>query len=398
MRKEEKPILLSPPHLSSFERQFVQAALDSNWIAPVGPQVDAFERELGATLGTAHVAALNSGTAALHLALRIAGVSPGDEVLVSTLTFVASASPVVYLGAKPVFIDSEPRSWNLDPDLVVAAIEARAARGRLPRAVVAVHLFGQCADLNPILEVCARYDIPVIEDAAEALLATYHGRAAGTMGQFGAFSFNGNKVITTSGGGALVSGRADLIARARFLAAQAREDAPHYQHSELGYNYRMSNILAALGRGQLRVLPQRVAARQRNARIYQSQLADLPGLRFQQEAAWGEHSRWLTVVTVDPHSGVDRAQLQDALAREHIESRPVWKPLHLQPVFAGCDFVGGRVAENLFDTGLCLPSGSSLTDDDLARISAVIRRAFQRVTRRRPGRARSSRQPALAVV
>jgi pyridoxal phosphate-dependent aminotransferase EpsN len=271
--------------LSSFERQLVLAALDSNWIAPVGPQVDAFERELGATLGTAHVAALNSGTAALHLALRIAGVGPGDEVLVSTLTFVASASPVVYLGAKPVFIDSEPRSWNLDPDLVVDAIEARAARGRLPRAVVAVHLFGQCADLNPILEVCAHYDIPVIEDAAEALLATYQGRAAGTMGQFGVFSFNGNKVITTSGGGALASARADLIARARFLAAQAREDEPHYQHSELGYNYRMSNIPLHWGAVTARAAAAGDGAAAQRARL-PAALADLPGLRLQQEAAW----------------------------------------------------------------------------------------------------------------
>jgi pyridoxal phosphate-dependent aminotransferase EpsN len=361
----------------------VQDALDSNWIAPLGPHVDAFERDFGSAVGAAHVAALSSGTAALHLALRLAGVAPGDDVLVSSFTFVASAAPILYLGANPVFIDSEPNSWNIDPRLVAETIEERAAQGCPPRAVVVVHLFGQCADLDPILAVCGRYEIPVIEDAAEALGASYRGQSAGTLGLFGVFSFNGNKMITTSGGGALVSARADLVAHARNLAAQARADTPHYEHSELGYNYRMSNILAALGCAQLRVLPQRVAARRRNARIYHEQLSGLPGLCFQPEAEWGCHARWLTCVTIDPASaGFDANELRHALELDGIETRPVWKPLHKQPLFAGCDSIGGRVAEQLFATGLCLPSGSNLTESDLARVIDAIRRTFARAQNR----------------
>jgi dTDP-4-amino-4,6-dideoxygalactose transaminase len=379
-----KRILLSPPHLSGLEPRFVQDALDSNWIAPVGPHVDAFERDFAAAIAAANVAAVSSGTAALHLALRLAGVRPGDDVLVSTLTFVASASPIVYLGANPVFVDSESASWNIDAALVAEAIESRVAHRRAPRAVVVVHLFGQCADLEPILAVCAQHGIAVIEDAAEALGATYRGKAAGTIGLFGVFSFNGNKMITTSGGGALVSARPDLIARARYLAGQARADTAHYEHSELGYNYRMSNILAALGCAQLCVLPERVAARRRIARIYQEQLGDLPGLCFQREAEWGVHARWLTCATVDPElAGFDVSQLRNALEEECIESRPVWKPLHMQPLFAGCEHIGGSVAERLFARGICLPSGSSLTDTDLARVIEVIRRHFARAQHKR---------------
>jgi dTDP-4-amino-4,6-dideoxygalactose transaminase len=372
-----KRILLSPPHLSGLEQRFLLDALDSNWIAPLGPHVDAFEREFAKAVGAPHAAAVSSGTAALHLALRLAGVGPGDDVLVSTLTFVASAAPIVYVHANPVFVDSEPSSWNIDPLLVAEEIEKRAAAGSAPKAIVVVHLFGQCADMDPILSACARHGVVVIEDAAEALGASYRGRPAGTMGLFGVFSFNGNKVITTSGGGALVSSRSDLLARARYLAAQARLDTPHYEHAELGYSYRMSNILAALGCGQLHVLPERVAARRRNARIYQTQLGDLPGLRVQPEAAWGHHARWLTCITIDPTvAGLNVTELRRALELEGIESRPMWKPLHTQPLFAGCETIGGHVAERLFATGLCLPSGSSLTSDDLARVIEVIRKAF----------------------
>ena len=397
MEKQRNRILLSPPHLSGLERRFVQDALDSNWIAPLGPHVDAFERDFASAIGAAHAAALSSGTAALHLALRLAGVVPGDDVLVSTFTFVASAAPILYLGANPVFIDSEPNSWNIDPQLVAQTIEERAAQGCLPRAVVVVHLFGQCADLDPILNVCGRYEVPVIEDAAEALGASYRGRTAGTLGLFGVFSFNGNKMITTSGGGALVSARADLVARARNLAAQARADAPHYEHAELGYNYRMSNILAALGSAQLQTLPQRVAARQRNARIYLEQLSGLPGLCFQPEAAWGCHARWLTCATIDPAiAGFDAAELRYALELEGIETRPVWKPLHTQPLFAGCDSIGGQVAGRLFATGLCLPSGSNLTESDLTRVIDGIRRTFARAQNRQLAESiRSSSLPGM---
>ncbi|HEX6559657.1 MAG TPA: DegT/DnrJ/EryC1/StrS family aminotransferase [Longimicrobiales bacterium] len=383
MELSAQRIYLSPPHLSGSEAELVRDALASNWVAPAGPHLDAFEGEFAAATGCEHAVAVNSGTAALHLALRIAGVGQGADVLVSTLTFVASASPIVYLGGRPVFIDSEPTSWNLDPALLEETLHERARRGRLPQAVVLVHLFGQCADLDSVLATCMRYHVPLIEDAAEALGATYYGRGAGTFGLMGAFSFNGNKTVTTSGGGMFVSAEAALAERARFLATQARDPAPHYQHTELGYNYRLSNVLAAIGRGQLQTLEQRVAARRRNARIYQEQLGHLPGLNVQAEAPWGGHARWLTCITIDAAiAGLDRDDVLRALASENIEARPVWKPLQLQPVFAGCQAVGGAVAQSLFERGLCLPSGSSLTDDDLERITSVIRRVFDGVPRR----------------
>jgi pyridoxal phosphate-dependent aminotransferase EpsN len=305
-------------------------------------------------------------------------VARGDDVLVSTLTFVASASPALFLGARPVFIDSERLSWNMDPELLEATLDQRATRGRLPRAVVVVHLFGQTANMNPILLACERYNIPVIEDAAEALGATYLGRSAGTLGLMGVFSFNGNKTITTSGGGMLVSGNRALTERAKFLAAQARDPARHYQHSQLGYNYRLSNILAALGRAQLLTLDERVAARRRNARIYQENLGDLPGVSWQEDSPWGRHARWLTCLTIDPNEAVvDRDDILYALEAANIEARPVWKPLHRQPLFEGCEAVGGRVAEGLFENGLCLPSGSSMTDGDLERVIGAVRAAFR---------------------
>ena len=355
------------------ELEFVREAFETNWIAPVGPHVDAFEQEFCQAIGTSHAAAVSSGTAALHLALRLVGIEPGDEVICSTLTFIATASPIIYLGAKPIFIDSDRTSWNMNPDLLRETLVKRSRLGKRPKAVVVVHLYGQSADLAPIVEVCHEYEIPLIEDAAEALGATYKGRLPGTFGRIGIFSFNGNKIITTSGGGMLVSEDADLVAKARFLATQARDPAPHYQHSEIGYNYRLSNVLAGIGRGQLRVLEDRVAARRRNFTIYQQALAKFPGIEFMPEADFGRATRWLTCLTVDAKAfGVDREQIRIALAQQQIEVRPVWKPLHLQPVFRECECVGGAIAADLFNNGLCLPSGSNLTLEDLDRVIQAI--------------------------
>jgi pyridoxal phosphate-dependent aminotransferase EpsN len=367
-------IYLSSPHLGAFERGYVEEAFASNWIAPLGPHVDAFQAEFARCVGAPHALALSSGTAALHLALQLMGVGPGDEVLVSTLTFSATVNPIRYLGAAPVFIDSERVSWNMDPALLAEELEARARKGRLPRAVVVVHLYGQSADLDPILAACERHGVPLVEDAAEALGSTYKGRAPGTLGRAGIYSFNGNKILTTSGGGMLVSPDEGLIQHALKLATQARDPAPHYQHSEIGYNYRLSNVLAAIGRGQLRVLEDRVAARRANHDFYARALADMPGLTFMPEAPWGRHTRWLTTLTIDPaRFGADREAVRVALERENIEARPVWKPMHLQPVFATFERRGGAVAEELFRDGLCLPSGSNLTPDERARVVEVIR-------------------------
>ncbi|BAZ27944.1 DegT/DnrJ/EryC1/StrS aminotransferase [Cylindrospermum sp. NIES-4074] len=368
-----KPILLSTPHMGDRELEFIKAAFDTNWIAPVGPHVDAFEQEFCQATGAGYAAAVSSGTAALHLALRLIGVEPGDEVFCSTLTFVATANPITYLGGIPTFIDSDRNSWNMNPELLRLALENRDRIGKLPKAVVVVHLYGQSADIDPILKVCNQYDIPLIEDAAEGLGATYKGRSPGTFGRIGIYSFNGNKIITTSGGGMLVSDNPELVARARFLATQARDPAPHYQHSEVGYNYRLSNVLAGIGRAQLSVLPDRVAARRRNFEIYQAALGKLPGIKFMPEAAFGRATRWLTCLTIDPQAfGADREQVRTSLAEQQIETRPVWKPLHLQPVFADCETIGGTVAEDLFARGLCLPSGSNLTTEDLARVIDAI--------------------------
>jgi pyridoxal phosphate-dependent aminotransferase EpsN len=373
-----KPILLSTPHLGERELEFVREAFLTNWIAPVGPHLDAFEREFCQVIGTGGAAAVSSGTAALHLALRLVGVEAGDEVFCSTLTFIASASPITYLGAKPVLIDSDRHSWNLDPQLFCETLDRRAKLGKLPKAVILVHLYGQSADIEPILKACDRYDIPLIEDAAEALGATYQGRSPGTFGKIGIFSYNGNKIITTSGGGMLVADDPDLVAKARFLATQARDPAPHYQHSEIGYNYRLSNVLAGIGRGQLLVLEERVAARRRNFETYQEAIGKLPGIEFMPEAAFGKSTRWLTCITIDPDLfGCDREQVRLALAAEQIEARPVWKPLHLQPAFADCEYIGGTVAEDLFDRGLCLPSGSNLTTQDLERVIRAIEGVFR---------------------
>jgi dTDP-4-amino-4,6-dideoxygalactose transaminase len=366
-------IYLSPPHMSGREQHYVQEAFETNWIAPLGPHVDAFEREFCAVTGAAHAAALSSGTAALHLALILLGITEGDEVLVSDLTFSASVNPIRYCGGYPTFIDSERDSWNMDPDLLAETMAARARVGRLPKAVIVVHLYGQSANLEPIRATCDRYGVPLVEDAAEALGATWQGRSPGTVGRLGFFSFNGNKVITTSGGGMLVSDDGAVIARARKLATQARDPAPHYEHSELGYNYRLSNVLAAIGRGQLEVLEERVEARRRNFAFYELALRETPGIGFMPEAPWGRHARWLTCITIDPEIfGADRETVRRALEADNVESRPVWKPMHLQPVFAGYEVVGGEVGVDLFARGLCLPSGSNLTIPDLERVVSII--------------------------
>lgn len=398
-------IYLSSPHMGGEELALVQEAFATNWIAPLGPHVDGFEREFAEVVGSAHAAALSSGTAALHLALRLAEVEPGDEVFVSTLTFSASVNPILYVGARPVFIDSERESWNMDPQILAEALESRAQSGKLPKAVILVHLYGQSADIDAVQALCERYGVMLIEDAAEALGASYYGRSEigdrrsdadagnltkrvesggkrvspGSQGRMGIYSFNGNKIITTSGGGMLVSEDQALVAKARFLATQARDAAPHYQHSEIGYNYRLSNVLAGIGRGQLKVLASHVNARRRNCAIYQKALADIPGLHFMPEASFGRCTRWLTCLTIDPEqAGTDRETVRLALEKENIEGRPVWKPMHRQPIFEKYDRFGGEVAEELFANGLCLPSGSNLTDEDLDRVIAVLRRTLGR--------------------
>lgn len=425
------------------EFEYVREAFATNWIAPLGPHVDGFEREFAerisaplsvngdslsgtptdgrhpsdeqrVTNNSVHAAALSSGTAALHLAMRLVGVKADDEVFVSTLTFSASVNPILYERGRPVFIDSERASWNMDPALLEKALADRKQKGKLPRAVVLVHLYGQCADIDPIAALCEKYGVALIEDAAEALGAVYYGRekaqkaqnsayqtggqpelsalnsqlstattclgvSPGTRGRLGIYSFNGNKIITTSSGGMLVSADATLIEKARFMATQARDPAPHYQHSEVGFNYRMSNVLAGIGRGQLQVLADRVNARRANCAFYEKAFADLPGISFMPEAPWNRCTRWLTCILVDPAKfGADQEKIRLAMGAENIEARPVWKPMHLQPVFAGYDRFGGEVAEDLFERGLCLPSGSNLAESDLQRVVDVVRSVARR--------------------
>jgi len=371
-----KRIYLSPPHMGPDERSLLLDAFDSNWIAPLGPHVNAFEREFCETVGVPHAAALSSGTEALHLALLMLGVGPMDEILVSTLTFAASANVVKYVGATPAFIDSDRETWNMDPGLLEEELAVGARRGRLPKATIVVDLYGQCADYDPILEACARHGVPVVEDAAEALGAYYKGKPAGSFGTAAAFSFNGNKIITTSGGGMFASADRSLVERARHLATQARDPAPHYEHSEVGYNYRMSNLLAAVGRGQLRVLRDRVSRKREIFHFYQRALGDLPGVSFMPIAGYGEPNYWLTCILVDPaRFGATREEIRLALEAENIESRPLWKPMHLQPVFKDCKVRGGSVSEGIFRDGLCLPSGTALIDVELERVAGIIRAA-----------------------
>lgn len=353
-----KRIYLSPPDVGPVERELMLDAFDSGWVAPLGPHVDAFEQEFAELVGVPAAVALSSGTAALHLGLHLLRVRPGDEVLTSTLTFAATANAITYVGGTPVFVDVHHDTWTLDPGLVEEELAACAKRGRLPKAIVTVDLYGQCADYDALVRIADRYGVPLLEDAAEALGATYLGRPAGSFGRAAAFSFNGNKIVTTSGGGMLVSHDRDFVARARFLATQAREPAPHYQHAEVGYNYRLSNLLAAVGRGQIRSLPARVDRRRENYRFYRDLLQDVPGVSFMPEAPYGRCTHWLTCVLIDAAAfGTDREALRLHLESHNIEARPVWKPMHMQPVFASCRVAGGEVAAALFERGLCLPSG-----------------------------------------
>ncbi len=368
-------IYLSPPHVFGPERELVAEAFASNWIAPLGPQIDAFEREFAATIGVPHAVALSSGTAGLHLAMDLLGVGPGDTVICASMTFAASANPICYRGAAPVFVDAD-ETWTMDPARLEDALRAGEAEGRQAKAVVAVDLYGQCADYDAIGALCERYGVPLVEDAAEALGATYRGLPSGGFGRIGVFSFNGNKIVTTSGGGMLVSHEKALADDALFLATQARDPATHYEHSRIGYNYRLSNVLAAIGRGQLRSLAERVVIRRRIFDRYVAGLGDLPGVTFMPEAAYGRCNRWLTCLLFDPRAfGADREAVRLVLEAGNIETRPTWKPMHLQPVFAGTRMFGGAVSERVFRDGLCLPSGSSLSEEDQARVISAIRLA-----------------------
>jgi dTDP-4-amino-4,6-dideoxygalactose transaminase len=372
----EGRIYLSPPDVGDLERKLLIEAFDSNWVAPVGPDLDAFEAQVADLAGVRHAVALSSGTAALHLALIAAGVRRGDTVLVPSFTFAASANAVVYLGARPVFLDSTPDTWNVDPALVADELRNRAIRGQLPRAVIAVDMYGQCADYDALLTACDRYGVPLIEDAAEALGASYRGRAAGSFGLAGVLSFNGNKIVTTGGGGMLVTDDGRIATRTRYLATQAREPVPHYEHRSVGYNYRLSNLLAAVGRGQLQRLDDLIAARRETNRYYRAALGGLPGLEFPPIADYGSPNWWLTCVLIDADAfGAGRDQILAELDRRNIEARPAWKPMHLQPVFSDCVMRGGAVSADVFRRGVCLPSGSALTDDDRRRVVDAVRAA-----------------------
>ena len=372
---EPTQIFLSPPDVSDRERTYLLDAFDSNWIAPLGPYVDAFEQDFVELTGVAHAVALSSGTAGLHLALVHLGIGPEDEVIVPSFTFAATAFAVTYVGARPVFIDSEAATWNLDPELLEQELTRRAATGTLPAAVITVDLYGQCADYDAIEEICGRFDVPIIEDAAEGLGATWQGRPAGSFGACAVFSFNGNKIITTSGGGMLVSNSAELAADVRHRATQAREPVPHYEHQVIGYNYRLSNLLAAVGRGQIEGLRDKISHRRQVSERYRAELGDLPGWSFNPLDPRGEPNHWLTVAQIDPAAArSDYATLMAGLAAERIETRPAWKPMHLQPVFEGNQMIGGALCERVFERGLCLPSGSSLTDADQARVIEAVRR------------------------
>ncbi|HDR7565972.1 aminotransferase class I/II-fold pyridoxal phosphate-dependent enzyme [Bacillus mycoides] len=382
MIKNKEKIYLSSPHMSGNEQKYIQNAFDTNWIAPLGPNVDGFERELASFVGVKGGAAVSSGTAAIHLALRLLDVQKGDTVFCSSFTFVASANPIVYLGAEPVFIDSEPETWNMSPQALALALYDANKAGELPKAVILVHLYGQSAKLDEILSLCNQYDVPIIEDAAESLGSTYKGKASGTFGRFGVYSFNGNKIITTSGGGMLVSNDVEALERAKFLATQAKDPAPHYEHSEIGYNYRMSNILAGIGRGQLEVLEDRVRARRFIYKRYYEALSHMPGFYFMPELENTRSNRWLTTLTIDEkESGITIGKLLRTLAEENIEARPMWKPLHMQSLFKEKKYYphskNEDVSHSLFQSGICLPSGSNMLAEDQQRVIQSILKAVE---------------------
>ena len=379
-------LFLSPPHLGRHELNYVHKAIEDNWVAPAGPNITGFEADICQATGVAHAVALTSGTAAIHLGLVLLDVGPGDEVLCPSFTFVATANPILYLGATPVFVDSEATTWNLCPERLREAITDRISKGKKPKALILVHLYGMPARLPEILAIAAEFGLPVLEDAAEALGSRFNGQSLGSFGAVGVFSFNGNKILTTSGGGALVTNDAVLAHRAQFLATQAKDAAPHYQHSEVGYNYRLSNILAGIGRGQMELLDERVKRRREIFAWYREHLADLPGLTvaLASEAPGGRSNRWLTTILLtppDPAADAPISTITPEILRLHletrnIESRPLWKPMHLQPLFATAPMYGGGVCEDLFARGLCLPSGTAMTDEDLRRVAGAVREAL----------------------
>ncbi len=368
-------IYLSSPHMGGLEQEFVRSAFETNWIAPLGPNVTGFEQDLESYLGNdVKVAGLSSGTAAIHLALILLNVGPEDEVICQSMTFSASANPIFYLGATPVFVDSEPETWNISPEYLEKAIEERIAKGKKPKAIIGVHLYGMPFKVDRVMEIASRYDIPLIEDSAEALGSKFKGRMCGTFGDIGILSFNGNKIITTSGGGALVAHSEEVKNKAIFLATQARENAPHYEHREVGYNYRLSNVCAGIGRGQMQVLNDHVKARRENHHFYKEIFEAMPGVEvFSEPSEEYSSNHWLSCITIDSQlAGFEREELRIAFEKENIESRPLWKPMHLQPVFKNPVYYGSDVSENLFRNGLCLPSGSNLTNNDRERIKKVI--------------------------
>jgi dTDP-4-amino-4,6-dideoxygalactose transaminase len=373
-------IWLSSPHMSGKEFEYVKEAFDTNWIAPLGPHVDGFEKDLCQFTQSANAAALSAGTAAIHLALILLDVKAGDEVICQSFTFSASANPIVYQGATPVFIDSETDTWNMCPVHLRKAIEDRIAKGKKPKAIIPVHLYGMPAKMDEIIAIANEFNIPIIEDAAEGLGAHINGKACGTFGELGVLSFNGNKIITTSGGGALLSQNEEHIKKARFLATQARDAAPHYQHSHIGYNYRMSNVCAAIGRGQMTVLQDRVNQRRLNYELYVKHLSEIEGIQFVNEPNGYYSNRWLTAILVNPAktNGVTREDIRLALEKENIESRPLWKPMHMQPIFENCPFYGNGTAALLFEQGLCLPSGSNLAQNELLEVVNIIKQTLKK--------------------
>lgn len=375
-------IYLSPPHMSGKELRYVRDAFESNYIAPLGPQVKLFEREFQNELQIKNALAVSSGTAALHLGLKCLGISSGDKVVVSTLTFIASAGPIKYLGGEPIFIDSDWHTWNMDPNILADIIKKLVNRNTLPKAVVVTDLYGQSADIDTIKEICDPYEVPILSDSAEALGATYKDKSAGTCGLAGVFSFNGNKIITTSGGGMLVSNDDKIITYARYLSQQAREKKNYYEHKEIGYNYRMSNILAAIGRGQLERLEDKVSAKRSIFDYYHRNLKDLPGITFMPEATYGKSNRWLTVIIIEENKfGFSRDKIITELEKNNIESRPAWKPLHLQPVFQGAEVAGGEVSEKIFSNGICLPSGTQIKKQEINKIVEIIKRVHTKNNR-----------------
>ncbi|MFJ8524759.1 aminotransferase class I/II-fold pyridoxal phosphate-dependent enzyme [Bacillus cereus] len=379
-----KRIYLSPPHMSGNEQEYIREAFEQNWIAPLGPNVDIFEQQISEYIGVSSAAAVSAGTAAIHLALQLLGVGQGDSVFCSSFTFAASANPIVYQGAEPIFIDSEPDTWNISPIALEKALKEEALNGKLPKAVIIVHLFGQSAKMDEIMAICNKYNVPVIEDAAESLGTTYKGKQTGSFGKFGIFSFNGNKIITTSGGGMLVSNDEAAIQKARFLSTQARDPAVHYEHSQIGYNYRMSNIVAGVGRAQLEVLNDRIKSRREIFGRYKEALGHVAGITFMPEFKDAVPNRWLSTLLIDEKlTGITYLEIIEALANENIEARPLWKPLHKQPVFRGTKYYQHseteNISEELFSKGLCLPSGSSMTIEEQSKVIQVIKTVLGKV-------------------